>query len=127
MKFFFLILLWSLPLWGASNQLPESEKLVSGFDARRDLISEDYVAGAFLIYNCEKKHWVCVMEEFYQKCQEEREEDTHLGKVYARCAPVSEFPVKFSCYQEQLRLTSRVDASKLCVLDKWKSKQISFD
>lgn len=123
-----LILFLSLSLPSkAQDLLPASGKLINGFDPRRDIISADYIAGEFLIYDCLNKHWVCVMEEYFTKCEEQRVEDSAAGKTFARCAPLKKFPVKFSCYQQQLRLVSNVDATKLCILDKWKAKHISFD
>lgn len=128
MKFLPLILLgWCLAGAAATDLLPLTNKLISVFDPRRDVISDDYEAGAFLIYNCEQQHWVCVLEEYYEKCQQMREQDARFKKEFARCAPVKEFDVKFSCFQEQLRLVSNVDSARLCVLENWKSKSLTLE
>ena len=111
----------------AQDILGQTSKLVTGFDPRRDVLSADYLAGPFLIYDCQNKHWVCVMEEFFEECRQLREEDKRFNKDTARCAPVGEFAVKFSCFQEQLRLTTNVDPSRLCVLENWKRKTINLD
>lgn len=125
-KYILMLLLVNAPLF-AQSILPQQEKLVTGFDPRRDIISDKYVAGPYLIYDCQDKHWVCVEESFFEECRTMREEDKRQKKTFARCAPVGEFEVKFSCFQEQLRLTGNVDPEKLCVLDNWKRKQISFE
>lgn len=114
-------------LESAAQELPQSLRVSSGFDHRRDIISDEYLAGPFLIYDCQNKHWVCVLEEHFENCQDMREEDIRSEKVYSRCAPVGEFPVKFSCFQEQLRLVSNVDPSRLCLLEQWKGREIRFD
>lgn len=111
----------------AQDTLPQSDKLVTGYDHKRDIISRDYVTGPYLIYNCERKHWVCVLEEYFEDCKEMRAEDERFNRPQARCAPVGEFDVKFSCFQEQLRLVSNVDPTKLCILESWKKKNITLD
>lgn len=122
--FFMLFLLLSVK---AHAQWQNSTKLVRGFDPRNDVISDDYIAGPFLIYNCKKGHWACVLEEYYTSCKEERAQDERENRTTSGCAPVAEFDVKFRCYQEQLRLVSNVDPAKLCVLTGWKEHSIRFD
>lgn len=107
--------------------LPQSEKLSRNFDFKRDIISDKYLAGPYLIYDCENEHWVCVVEDNFERCKTQRAEDLRQNKVHARCAPIAEFDVKFSCFQEQLRLVSNVDPTKLCVLENWKLKEVTLE
>lgn len=118
------IFLLSSSLW-ASDQLPRT-KVVRGFDPRTDIISDDLQAGRYLIYDCTKKSWICVLKEHFTECGKKREEDENNQKTYARCAPISEHAVKFACFQEQLRLVTNVDSEKLCVLDSWKQHEINL-
>lgn len=120
MRLFLLILALLPPLvWGQ-----HIDKRFAGFDPKTDLISEKYDAGPFLMYDCEDGHWVCVMPEFYQSCQEQREQDREQKKVTARCAPVGEFPTKRSCFERQLYMLSHNYGPNFCVLDEWKQKTL---
>lgn len=118
------LFLLSLPVW-SETQLPTA-KVVKGFDPRTDIISEDLQAGPYLIYDCTKKSWICVLKEHFDECAKKREIDEYSDKAYARCVPVAEYEVKFACFQEQLRLVTTVDSEKLCVVDSWKAKEINF-
>ncbi|HLW56278.1 MAG TPA: hypothetical protein VKY27_02780 [Bacteriovoracaceae bacterium] len=125
---FILFFMMSLGVSAQSlDFLPRGDKLTRGFDFTRDIISDKYLAGPYLIYDCEDQHWVCVVEENYQQCKDQRAKDIRQDKVHARCAPIAEFDVKFSCFQEQLRLVGNVDPTKLCVLENWKRKEITLD
>ena len=122
---FCIIILLSNSLWASDRELPRT-KVVRGFDPRTDIISDDLQAGPYLIYDCSKKSWICVLKEHFDECAKKREEDESLQKTYARCAPISEYEVKFACFQEQLRLVTNVDSEKLCVLDSWKQHEINL-
>ena len=119
------ILLLSSSLWAAEREIPRT-KVVRGFDPRTDIISDDLQAGPYLIYDCTKKSWICVLKEHFIECGRKREEDEDNKKTYARCAPLGKFEVKFACFQEQLRMVSNVDAEKLCVTDSWKQHEINL-
>ncbi len=93
-------------------------------DPQEDIISDDYEAGAFLIYNCEKKHWVCVLEDYYKDCQASRLSDEKKEGVYHSCAPIGEFPSKKSCFQRVLYLTSHNYGDRFCVKNEWKEKGV---
>lgn len=93
-------------------------------DLREDIISDDYQAGAFLIYNCEKKHWVCVLENYYKECQDQRAQDNKNRGTFHTCAPIGKFPSKKSCFQRVLYLTSHNHGDRFCLKDQWKEKGI---
>ncbi len=104
----------------------QEEKLTTGFDARRDIISDKYEAGAFLIYDCEDNHWVCVLESYYKACEEKRSQELQKSEALIHtCAPIGEFPNKWSCFQRQLFLTTHEHGNRFCVRDEWKTKAVS--
>ncbi len=99
-------------------------KSLAGFDPKTDLIADNYEAGPYLIYDCEEKHWVCVMEEFYKECEEKRKNDLKENGLYHSCAPIGLFPTKKSCFQRQLFLTTHNHGKRFCIRDEWKEKNI---
>lgn len=104
----------------------DGEKILSGFDPSRDVISEKYFAGPYLIYDCEEKHWVCVMEDDFKECQKKRDEDKNNKKEILGCAPLGSFPTKKSCFQRQLFLTGQNHGTRFCISDEWKEKDVKF-
>lgn len=105
----------------------DQERSIAGFDPRTDIISENYEAGPYLIYDCKEKHWVCVMESFYKECKEKRSRDiASTNDVYHSCAPIGLFPTKKSCFQRQLFMVTHNHGSRFCVKDKWKSKAVKL-
>ena len=95
----------------------------TGYDPVTDIISENYETGAFLIYDCAEKHWVCVLETYYLSCEERRKMDEkNSEEIFHSCAPIGKFPNKFSCFQRQLFLTTQNHGDRFCIKDSWKLK-----
>jgi hypothetical protein len=110
-----------------SHLLADSgEKVLNGYDGRVDVISENYEAGPFLIYDCIEKHYTCVLEEYYKECGEKRAKDVHERKEMLSCAPISEHLNKKSCFQKQLFIVSQNHGTRFCVGEEWKQKLIEF-
>lgn len=105
----------------------ESAKILTGFDPKTDIISDNYEAGEYLIYDCLENHWTCVSEPFYKECEEKREYDHYMKELHSRCAPLGQFPNKKSCFQRQLFMTSNNFGSKFCILNDWKQKELIFE
>lgn len=121
MKLFLLLIFVPTFLVHADDQ----DKTIAGFDPRTDIISDKYEAGPYLIYDCQDKHWVCVMEPFYKECEEKRSRDlASADTVYHSCAPIGVFPTKKSCFQRQLFMTTHNHGKRFCIKDSWKSKAV---
>lgn len=104
----------------------EPEKVLNGYDPKVDIISENYEAGPYLIYDCKEKHWTCVLETYYRNCEKSRSGDIHEKKLQMGCAAIAEFPNKKSCFQQQLFLVSRNVGTRFCIGKDWKEKEIEF-
>lgn len=118
MLFYFLLMNMTLADSG--------EKVLNGYDPKVDIISEDYEAGPFLIYDCVQNHWTCVLESYYKECEKKRSEDLHFKKERMSCAPVGELPNKKSCFQRQLFLVSQNVGYRFCIGPVWQQKEIKF-
>jgi hypothetical protein len=100
-------------------------KAVAGYDPKKDVISEDYEAGAWLIYDCEERHWACVLESYYRECAEKREREvSQKDDPYHSCAAISQFPNKRSCFERMLFLTTQNFSDRVCVKESWKEKSL---
>lgn len=93
----------------------------------QDIISEEYEAGPFLVYDCKDKHWVCVQPSYYENCKDLRKRDlARTEELYHTCAPAGKFPTKRSCFQRQLFLTTHNHGNRFCIKDKWKEKNVKL-
>jgi hypothetical protein len=93
------------------------------YDPLVDVISEKYEAGPYLIYDCQEKHWVCVLEPYFIACEDQRKMDSSLiENAKHSCAPIGKFPNKISCFQRQLFLTTHHHGDRFCIKDDWKQK-----
>lgn len=102
----------------------EGPAFPADYELKVDNISEKYVAGAFLIFDCEENHWVCVLKEYYDVCDEKRAKSKIGREKYLPCAPIGEFPTKKSCFQRQLYLTGQAHGSRFCLLDELKKEEL---
>jgi hypothetical protein len=110
-------------LFTLDGSAQQAEYYSNDFDAVTDIISDEYEAGPWLIYDCQKKNWVCVMEEFYKKCEEKRKlELNDAALVNYSCSHVGKFPNKKACFQRQLFLTTHHHGVRFCIKDEWKQK-----
>ena len=98
----------------------------ASFDDLNDVISDKLDAGRYLIYDCQEKHWVCVLESYYKDCELRRSMDAKSDSVHHSCAPVGALPSKKSCFQRVLYLTSQHVGTRFCVKDQWKKKSVKF-
>jgi hypothetical protein len=101
----------------------EKNPLPVDFVMSQDNISEKYFAGAFLIYDCEEKHFVCVLPEDYKTCEDQREKAIKNKEKYLPCAPLGEFPTKRSCFQRDLYLVGLAHGNRFCLLDELKKEE----
>jgi len=102
------------------------EKSLNGYDPKVDIISENYEAGPFLIYDCVEKHWTCVMKNYYEDCEKNRAKDIQAKKREVSCAPIGDLENKKSCFQKQLFLVSQNYGSRFCISEGWKQKEIEY-
>lgn len=94
------------------------------FNPAADNISEKYFAGAFLIYDCEEGHFVCVYPEDYKACESKRAEAIKKKEKNLPCAPIGEFPTKRSCFQRDLYLAGQAHGRRFCLLDQLKKEEL---
>lgn len=121
MKLLFFLFCFMPVVW--ADDLP---KFSAGWDASTDVISEQYDAGSFLMYDCVAGHWVCVLEADYKECESLRSEDDETAEIKHRCAPVGKFETKRSCFQRQLFMTSNHFGQSMCIKDNWKVREVEF-
>jgi hypothetical protein len=116
--FFFLFLAL------VSVHAKEEEAVPDDFNPAVDNISDKYYAGSWLIYDCKEGHWVCVLEEYYKTCEDERKQGITAKEKHLPCAPIGGFPTKRSCFQRELYLTGNAHGNRFCLLDELKKEEL---
>lgn len=101
-----------------------SPRIESGYDPKVDDISEKYEAGAFLIYDCQEGHWVCVLESSYRECEAGRKKALIYNHKVLPCAPIGEFPTKRSCFDRSLFLVTHGHGERFCLSDEIKPREL---
>lgn len=121
MKHFLFLFLLSTIVLAASE---EESDTPADFSPTKDMIADRYWAGAYLMYDCEEGHWVCVLKEDFKSCEEKRAKATKAREKFLPCAPIGEFPTKRSCFQRELYLTGQAFGHRFCLLDELKKEEI---
>ncbi len=102
----------------------EEVSLPHDFNGVQDKISDKYYAGAHLIYDCEEKHFVCVLPEDNKVCEEKRAEAIKNKEKFLPCASLGEFPTRRSCFQRELFMVGHAHGNRFCVLDELKKEEL---
>lgn len=102
------------------------EKFLEEFDPLSDRISDEYDAGPYLIYDCQKEHYVCVVQENFETCQSKKMEDLKNDSLVHRCAPLGKLTTKKACFQKQLFMVSNNAGKPFCTKEEWKKREIPF-
>lgn len=73
-----------------------------------------YMAGEYLIFDCERNHYACVNVSGFDNCQEER--NFAIGKKLAAypCAPLKKFPNKKSCVLKNYETVDILALKRFC-------------
>lgn len=92
-----------------------NERKESGSRFRSEWISEKYKSGPFLIYNCEDLYFVCVDEDAFLSCKEERDKARHRRDFRLPCAPLKEFDHFDLCVVAQYEKMAQKRAMHFCL------------
>lgn len=98
------------------------------FDTARDELSEKYMAGPHLVFDCEDKHWVCVADDEKKNCEAKRDELKLKKERQLSCTYFRTFESKKECFTYQQSLISNAtDPTWTCTVDKWRFQTIKFE
>ena len=99
---------------------------VEGFDPKRDYLSNKYVAGTGLIYDCEDKHWVCVEQSIFETCKADNAKDIEAGRTELSCVATQLYGTKKECFARHREVIVRGDVPRTCLLPKERRRFIGF-
>ena len=80
-----------------------------------EILSDKYIQGHYLLYDCEDQHWVCTEDVRYEMCQQSLKEALDLKKSYLPCLPVAgEFKSNKECAKEQQYYVTKIKVDLEC-------------
>ena len=97
-----------------------------GFDPTKDFISDKYMAGTSLIYDCLDRHWVCTGESEYQACVKERAINISIKRTELPCVASEVFASKRECFARAKTLVARGNIPKTCLHPLERQRFIGF-
>ena len=102
--------------------LTDIKKIVESEDPtmteEKSQISNIYLSGNHLIYDCIKKHFACVDAQSFNNCYELRiRAISYKEHKKLPCAPLKKFKIQKECHDQQYILQRRRRAKKFCYLD----------
>ncbi len=112
MKFLFLsflLFIFSMNLFAETEQEKISENKIS--DYKIDL---KYIAGEYLLYDCEKSHYACVSVVGFLNCQENRKSETKVKAKSFSCAPLEKFATKKICLEKSYKIVDLNAPKRFC-------------
>ena len=95
--------------------------------AQQDSFMDDvYQKGAFLVYDCDRMHWVCTGQEEFNQCAKRRKEAMILKKDNLSCAYFAPYPSRSKCHEKQVEMTNRGTYPRFCLHPEAKANNKSF-
>lgn len=78
-------------------------------------INKKYYRGSNLIYDCEKRHFACVIEDNFNECEDLRESEYAKKKTSYTCVPLKKFTSQKECFENQMRAVETVVNRGFCL------------
>jgi hypothetical protein len=96
------------------------------FDDSRTVLSNKWISGPTLVYDCQDGHWVCAMTDLARECDDKRLRELRVGKHFLTCFSAQTFPTPGECEAEQRRLTSSGGYPRPCLHPQVRGRFIGF-
>lgn len=78
-------------------------------------INDKYFRGSNLIYDCQKRHFACVIEDNYIECQNTKEQEFQKKATRFSCVPLLKFTTQKECFEKQMRAVETVVNREFCL------------
>jgi hypothetical protein len=100
--------------------------LAQEIDPSKDILSKKWTTGAFLIYDCDDRHWVCVHDFGQAQCEDLRKNKLASGARTLGCAPGQEFESREECWSVQKKLVNEALYPRTCLHPNARKRFIGF-
>ena len=91
------------------------------FEVSKTLLSNKYIEGPYLMYDCMDKHWVCASIEEYEECKSSTMEVIIDYKSHFKCVNYKKFENLKDCISFQKRQVTLAKKVLFCENKKLKS------
>ena len=96
------------------------------FDNRDPELNAFYQRGAYLVYDCASKHWVCTRKLEHKRCKIIRKRGLLEYDNRLQCAHFDQYKSNKLCEKELLRLTEEGRGDRFCLHPKQKGLKRDF-
>ena len=105
-------------------------KLASGQDgvdfAQKDpFVSDLYMKGEYLVYDCKDQHWVCTGRPEFDRCGNWRKQAMALKETNLRCAPFLKLESQSKCHELQIKMAERA-SKRFCLHPEALKKELRY-
>lgn len=81
-------------------------------------INKKYFRGSNLIYDCEKRHFACVIEDNFIDCEKLRDLEIENKKNRYTCVPLKKYTTQKECFEKQMRAVETVVNRGFCLKER---------
>jgi len=98
----------------------QSTETIAENDAVSKLRAEPYISiryrrGNFLIYDCRKRHYLCVNKQGFAKCKKERSDSLDRKRNNLRCTPLKSYETQKDCFAASYKQIHSIKNKSFCV------------
>lgn len=107
----------SLASFGAIGSETGSEDGQDSADfANQDqYMSDRYIKGPYLVYDCLGGHWACTGKEEFQRCAQERKDSLKMKDSKLKCAHFKKYSGYSDCVKKQMEMSQRGSRKSFCL------------
>lgn len=119
-------------LFALNAQVSAQEPVQDTKEASEDFLNQDpflsdrYIKGAYLLYDCEEEHWVCTGEAEFKRCEEWREQDLARKEEEFRCANFLSFKTIEKCHEKQISMMPARYPARFCLTPNTREAQVHY-
>ena len=118
MRFIFLLTIFlTIPAFGQETESSADidESVGQDIDQSDPFMDAYYQRGAYLVYDCRTRHWVCTQELEHKRCINQRKEALLDYKTILPCAHFDLFKKRKDCKSKQQQLTNAAKYEQFCL------------
>lgn len=78
-------------------------------------INKKYFRGSNLIYDCEKRHFACVIEDNFIECEKLKNLEEDNKQAQYTCVPLKKYTTQKECFKNQMRAVETVVDRSFCL------------
>lgn len=121
-----LLCLIFIASWGYCQENASIEEQVQDFAQMDPYMSDAYIKGPYLMYDCDDNHWVCSGEAEYKRCDGLRNDAIKRKDKNLRCTKFFKFSTIEKCHEKQLEMIGNQAYQRFCLHPEIRKRQVHY-